>query len=329
MDKDKKILLINFGGIGDEILFLPAIISLKKEFPNSHITLALEERSLGIKDLTGKIDEFLPLKIKSGNRYKELLKLVIHTWFRPYDIVISSGSNKLIPFLLLLTWIKTKIGYDSGIFSRKILTHAVKLNKNQYASAMYHDLVTPLTSEITVLPQISIKKAETVKNSVLIHPGVSLISVKKCITKTITSEIWAEVIKKLVSNGKNVRLAGGPDDKECIEKIIKLCKNTEFENLYGKTKNLKDLAKLISSAEKFVCSDSAPLHIAVALGVKTYAIFGPTDDKKLAPPDVIALKTNDNCPIKPCLWEKRQTSCENPVCLDFNPDDIVRQILNE
>lgn len=28
-----NILAINFGGIGDEIFFLPALISLKKEFP--------------------------------------------------------------------------------------------------------------------------------------------------------------------------------------------------------------------------------------------------------------------------------------------------------
>ena len=44
----KRILFINFGGLGDEILFLPTIQSVKKEFPNSQITLALEERSKGI-----------------------------------------------------------------------------------------------------------------------------------------------------------------------------------------------------------------------------------------------------------------------------------------
>ena len=31
----KKILFINFGGIGDEILFLPVIQGLKKSFPDS------------------------------------------------------------------------------------------------------------------------------------------------------------------------------------------------------------------------------------------------------------------------------------------------------
>ena len=41
MEKVNKILAVNFGGIGDEILFLPALISLKKEFPDAKITLAL------------------------------------------------------------------------------------------------------------------------------------------------------------------------------------------------------------------------------------------------------------------------------------------------
>ena len=47
-----NILAINFGGIGDEIFFLPTLISLKKEYPNSKITLALEPRSKSVKDLT-------------------------------------------------------------------------------------------------------------------------------------------------------------------------------------------------------------------------------------------------------------------------------------
>lgn len=323
----KKILLINFGGIGDEILFLPTIISLKKEFPDSQITLALEPRSRGIKDLTDKIDDLILVDLKRGNKYFELMKLVMQAWRGHYDIVVSSGGNKLIPVLLFLTGIKERYGYDSGKLSRKFLTAAIPLNKNQYAAAMYHDLITPLTSLKTELPQIDVERAQVIENSVLIHPGVSKISVEKNMIKTITPEVWAEVMRGLAAAGKKVRLAGGPDDKECIECIVELCKDVDFENLYGTTKNLKELAQLISSAQTFVCSDSAPLHVAVALGVKTYAVFGPTDDKKLIPSSVTALKANDKCPLKPCLWERRQTSCENRDCLKLSAEDIVKKIL--
>ena len=323
----KKILLINFGGIGDEILFLPTIISLKKAFPDSQITLALEPRSRGIKDLTNKMDDLILVDIKRGHKYLELFKLLLYAWGGRYDIVVSSGGNKLIPVLLFLTGIKKRYGYDSGKLSRKLLTAAVPLNKNQYAAAMYHDLITPLTSLKTELPQIDVERAQVIENSVLIHPGVSTISVEKNMIKTITPEIWADVVRGLAAAGKKVRLAGGPDDKECIERIVELCKDVKFENLYGTTKNLRELAQLISGAEKFVCSDSAPLHVAVALGVKTYAIFGPTDDKKLIPPTVTALKANDKCPLKPCLWERRQTSCETLDCLKISAEDIVKKIV--
>lgn len=322
-----RILLINFGGIGDEILFLPTIISLKKEFPNAQITLALEPRSSGIKDLTNKIDDLIFVDLKRGNKYVELIKLVMQAWTGHYDMVISSGANKLIPVLLAGMGIKKRYGYDSGALSQKLLTVAVPLNKNQYAAAMYHDLISPLTLIRTELPEIDVERLPVVENSVLIHPGVSKISVEKNMIKTITPEIWAEVVRGLVATGKKVRLVGGPDDKECIARIVDCCSDVDFENLYGTTKNLRELAQLISSAEKFICSDSAPLHVAVALGVKTYAIFGPTDDKKLIPPTVTAIKAEDKCPLKPCLWERRQTSCETLDCLKISAESIIKSVL--
>ena len=69
MDKKKRILAINFGGIGDEIFFLPTLSSLKKEFPNSEITLALEPRSKSVKDLTSIIDDLFLIDIKGKNKY--------------------------------------------------------------------------------------------------------------------------------------------------------------------------------------------------------------------------------------------------------------------
>ena len=84
-------------------------------------------------------------------------------------------------------------------------------------------------------------------------------------------------------------------------------------------------------AEKFVCSDSAPLHIAVALGVKTYVFFGPTDDKKLIPQNdnVIPLKNKCNCPDRPCLWERRKISCMELSCLKYDFHDICRIITKD
>lgn len=327
----KKILAINFGGIGDEIFFLPTLISLKKEFPNSHITLALEPRSKGIKDLTEIIDDLILINPKGKDKYRQMLTLLIKARQGKFDIVLSSGSNKLISLLLFLTGIKIRCGYDTGFLSKILLTYPEKLNKNQYACAMYHDLIRNITSHNTEIPIINITPKETITNSVLIHPGVSKLSIDKGCIKTITPEIWAKTIDLLVAEGKKVLLTGGPDDKICIEKILQNVRTKNFENLYGTTKNLKDLAQQISTADKFLCSDSAPLHIAVALGIKTYVIFGPTNDKNLIPQSnkVIPIKANDKCSLKPCLWEKRQTTCESIDCLKITPSQIVDTILNK
>lgn len=320
-----NILAINFGGIGDEIFFLPTLISLKKEFPNAKITLALEPRSKSVKDLTDVIDDLFLIDVKGKNKYTELLKLVFLARKNHFDLVISSGGNKLISILLTLMGIKKRYGYDTGKLSKVLLTKAVPLNKNQYACAMYHDLITPITDHKTELPEINVSAQEKIPNSVLIHPGVSKMSVQKGMIKTISAETWAETVDLLLEKGKQVILAGGPDDNEVIETIRNKTKNKNFEDFYGKTKSLKDLAVLIGKAEQFICSDSAPLHVAVAMKTKTYVIFGPTDDKKLIPQSdiVIPIKAKDNCPIKPCLWEHRQTTCENLECLKITPKYIV------
>ena len=326
-----KILFINFGGLGDEILFLPTIISVKKQFPDAEITLALEPRSKGVMSLTNIIDKTLFADIKGKNKYKELLKLLFKIWTNRFDMVISSGSNKFISMFLAATFIPKRYGYNSGKLSEILLTKAVRLNKNQYAAKMYHDLVRDITDIDTELPQIDVSIKATEANTVLIHPGVSLLSVKKGMIKTIPANEWAEVVNKLADCGKKVILAGGPDDKETIETIQRLVPAEKYVNMFGKTKNLKELAELISSTEKFLCSDSAPLHVAVALGVKTYVIFGSTDDKKLIPQNgkVVPIKANCNCALQPCLWERRQTTCESLDCLKISADEIVNTVINK
>lgn len=329
MKEPKKILAINFGGIGDEILFLPALSSLKKECPKAKITLALEPRSKSVKDLTNLVDDVMCIDVKGKHKYLALMKLIFKARAGKFDMVFSSGGNQLIPILLFLTGITYRYGYNTGALSRVLLTKAVKLNQNQYASAMYHELVTPVTDHKTEFPEIDAGEIEKEPNSVLIHPGVSKMSVIKNMVKTWSPEIWAELVQKVIETGKKVYLIGGPDDKECIEKIVEIVGSREnFVNLYGSTKNIMELARLTKRAEVLICSDSAPMHIGVGVGTKTLALFGPTDEKKLIPSDnekYIPIK-NKNCDCRPCLWDKRQTTCEGLECLKVNLEEVVKMI---
>ncbi len=331
MNSIKKILLINFGGIGDEILFLPVIKSVKEKYPESEITLCLEPRSKSIKDLSCNIDKLLLVDIKSKNKYLELLKLCLKVRFCNYDTVISSGANKMIPLLLFFMGIKNRIGYDSGGITKNLLTQAVKLNKNQYAGRMYHDLVNEFTKCEYEDPSINAEKSTKTAEMIVIHPGVSKMSIEKNIIKSYGNERWAELTELLLNKGEKVALVGGPDDEECIYEILRILneKNCNCENLhnfYGQTKNLNELASLMAGSKVVVCCDSAPMHLAIALGVKTIAIFGPTDEKKLVPKrnNVVVIKADCDC--RPCLWDRRMTSCKDKICLNISNQQILQQI---
>ena len=220
----KKILLINYGGIGDEILFLPTIKTVKEQFPNAKISLALEPRSKSILSLTKDIDEIIEVDIKASGikKYLNILKLIFKIFMR-FDCVISSGKNPLVALILFLSGIKKRIGYNSKLGF--LLTDKVELNENQYAGMMYHDLVKPISNIEYQNPTIELEdKFDFIleKNSyICIHPGVSKMSIQKNIFKCPKIDFWNELILGLLNKNKKVVLLGTNDDKDLIEEILK------------------------------------------------------------------------------------------------------------
>ncbi len=339
MDKNsvKKVLLINFGGIGDEILFFPTIKSVKQTYPNAKIYLALEPRSRSAKGLCKDIHKVITVDIKSKWKYFEIMKFLLKVWIRGFDVVFSSGSSKVVAMLLFLTGIKERYGFHSGELSEKLLTKTIPLNKNQYAANMYHDLIKIVNSSaIAGIPEINDVETPTVnceKPLIVIHPGVSLMSIKKNIIKGWSEKKWAKLIDMLLETKKyKVLLAGGKDDEDTIGKILCVLNATrtdytDFKNLYGQTKSMKDFISLVKVASVMVCVDSAPMHMAIALNTPVAAIFGPTNDEILVPNrENIKVMKVENLECRPCLWDKRQTSCETKECLNIHTTDVFNAI---
>ena len=160
----KNILFINFGGIGDEILFFPTLSDFKKEFPETNVTLMLEPRSASAVNLTNTVDKIIKFDVKSKNKIFAFLKLLQLIRKGSYDVVISVGSNKFISILLFLSGVKTRIGYDTGTLARKLLSTTIALNKQQYAANMYHDLLKGLDIfKDTPLPEIIVPEQALIK----------------------------------------------------------------------------------------------------------------------------------------------------------------------
>lgn len=307
--KRHKILTINFGGIGDEILFLPTLMGLRKYQPDAHITLILEPRSSSVTELTDLVDQIITFDIKKRPlMVSDLLNLLGLLRSGNYQTVISSGSSPLVSLLLFLSQIPERIGYDSGPVSRLLLTGAVKLNYKQYAANMYYDLLSELRlPQKSVVPEVQVPaesllsmtnflqqsrliSAQGKKVRLVLHPGTSLLAIKKGIIKTWDACSWVSLIESLLNHADfEIILAGGPDDQATIRQILDLAgaKNLSERLLsaYGVTKTLGDLAALIQLSDLLICVDSAPMHIGVGLGKPLVALFGPTDPNKLLPND--------------------------------------------
>ena len=334
--KFKNTLFINFGGIGDEILFLPTLRSFKEQYPDSRITLALENRSKSIKDLTTIIDETISLDIKAGGlkKYFNILKFIANVWQKKFDCVISSGKSPFIAIILFLTGIKERIGYNSK--TGFLLTKKVELNENQYAGRMYHDLVKPVVTNEYQNPQIEItgdfnlSEGLEKENYIVIHPGVSKMSIQKNILKCPNINFWNGLISGLLKTKQKVLLLGTQDDKNLIEEILKndeIKNDSNFINFYNKTKNIMEMAYLMKNSKCVICVDSAPLHVSVGVGAKTFAIFAPTNEKKLVPENSnITIITNNKLNCRPCLWHKRSQNCPDSPCLDIDCQDILDKI---
>lgn len=343
MKKTLKILLINFGGLGDQILFFPAIKTIKSAYPDSKITFVTEPRSSAADKLTDLIDETIICDIKSGNTYKNIINFLLKIWPKKFDIVVSSGGSQQVSVLLFLTGIKKRIGYDSGSLSRFLLSKAVPLNQQQYAANMYHDLAKALAPQaLSEFPEINVPEQvieqmrgiirNTDKKVVVIHPGVSKLSIQKNILKFWDVKNWTEFIKKLIDSGKyRVILTGGKDDEEVSTAIKQKLGEISTENLLdltNKTANIIELAAIIKLTDVLVCVDSAPMHIGVGVKTPTVALFGPTDEYKLFPMEdkkFIAI-TAENLECRPCLWDKRKVSCENTACLDISVDKVFEAV---
>jgi ADP-heptose:LPS heptosyltransferase len=306
----KKVLAINFGGIGDEILFLPTLESIRKAVPDCHVTLLLEPRSRSVEQVSQLIDRTVTFDIKKRPLYvADLIQLLGLIRDGGYDLVVSSGSSKVVSILLFLSGIPVRVGYHSGKLSEILLTSPVALNKEQYAANMYHDLATGLGAAVAsateCIPSIDVREeslqrmmelletnATAGKDSkikrVIIHPGTSKLAIEKGIIKTWHPQNWAKLIQLLADQGGvEILLAGGPDDAEIVAEIIKLApKKAPLINCYGKTKSLADLAALMHLSDLLVCVDSAPMHLGVGLRKPMVALFGPTEVKKLLPNDV-------------------------------------------
>jgi heptosyltransferase-3 len=114
-------------------------------------------------------------------------------------------------------------------------------------------------------------------------------------------EQMAALVERLQGEGHTVVLTAAPsnDEKAMLEAIQSRLAKPAF-SLSGQL-SLKELAALTKASKLFIGVDSAPMHIAAAVGTPTVALFGPSGDKQWGPWGVpFRVISSTQHPCRPC-----------------------------
>jgi heptosyltransferase-3 len=111
----------------------------------------------------------------------------------------------------------------------------------------------------------------------------------------------AALIDRLQHSGQQVVLSAAPDVAEmAMIDALQARLSQPAVSLAGQL-SLKELAALTARARLFIGVDSAPMHIAAAMGTPTVALFGPSGDREWGPWGVPhRVVSSDAHPCRPC-----------------------------
>lgn len=236
----------------------------------------------------------LTFPFRAQNSWQQWWGLIQKIRAGRYDIIISLGESFSVRVLLWLTGVRQRVGYANQK-TWGLLTNPAPLNKNQYAAAMYHDLLKGLGIKADYPPLMATVNADdqawgtqerlslSLKpRYILIHGGSSKMARLKGIQKIYPLGAWLVVLQTLKEAYPDVSLlvVEGPDDRDWGEQLV-----AGIPTLHRtQPPSLGKLGALIEAATVMICTDSGPMHLGVALNTPLVALFGPTDPAKLLPP---------------------------------------------
>lgn len=275
------------GGIGDQILFFPTLDDLKRNYPNAQIDVVVEPRAKGAHRVCKAVQDVLVFDYKDRNSAADWVNLVGIIRDREYDVVISLEQRWFVALLLWLTGIPTRIGYKGA--GNNFLTNPVSQKTQQYAPAMYHDLLKGLginnpCPELTInVPSADIDWAENETKRlgipgggyVLLYGGSSPSMAEKD-DNFYPVASWRQIVADFRQKQPDLPLIavqGAQDAPEQLQGDLKFTSPPDI----GK------LAAMIAGADLLLCPDSAPLYLAVAVQTYAIALFGSTEPEKTLP----------------------------------------------
>lgn len=350
----KKILIINPFGIGDCLFTTPVIRAIKENYPDAFVGYWCNIRVEDLLKNNPRIDKIFALSrgdlkkiykrsiIEGISRFLILLRGLRKERF---EICLDFSSEHRYSLVAKLLGIKKRIGFNYKNRG-KFLTDKVDVDGYSFKHIVeyYADLLGPLGIKAKDLSlelgvsQINKDKARSYLNRFKIKPGELLIGIapgagaswgKDASLKHLAPIKYAQLAERLAQElNARILLLGDESERPIADIIINAIEHKPID-LVGKI-SLGELVGLISNLNILVTNDGGPLHIAVALGIKTVSVFGPVDDLVYGPypPSEKHIVVKHKISCQPCYRDFKMPVCDKErACINMiDVDDIFQSI---
>jgi len=327
----RKILVIKPSSLGDVVHSLPFLNALRDSFPKAEIHWIIANGLEGLLEGHPMISKLWIINKDSWKQIKgvrttikELSSLFKSLKAEKYDIVIDLQGLLRSGILAKATGAQVRIGFkEAREGSRIFYTHTVKGGRDVHAVDRYLEMAKFLGCDISEVKfpfplffgsQPSAISHQLPSKYAVIVPGA------RWKTKRWPPERFGQLASMLPV--KSI-VVGGESEAETAD-IVVGNSNGNAVSTAGNT-TLKYLIDIIRNAEFVVTNDSGPMHIAAALNVPVFAIFGPTNPLRTGPYGNRHVVIRRKLKCSPCYKKK----CGNIQCMDMievkEVADIVRQ----
>lgn len=288
----RRIVVIRTSALGDTVLATPVLRALRARWPQAEIHFvthaAFAPLFEGLQEIT-RVWRWDPrgrhVGMRGFARFASELEAV-----GPFDLGIDL-QNKLRTRLLLgrlhpvrrYVFVKRE-GLAASL--RSLAGDDPVLDRGP-AAALYLEALPGLDlPPVDLRPMIHVPRPAAAAADRLLAgaegaPVVALAPGARWAVKRWPAERFAEVGDALSAQGAKVVLAGGPGDVEALESVRASMKASPIGDTAGL--DVAGLAAVLARSAVLVTADSAPSHLAQAVGTPVVAVFGPTSARRWGP----------------------------------------------
>lgn len=313
---EKKILVIAVSGIGNTILFTPALSILKNHSSDAKIDFFVKQKAITeVLEENPAVDEIFCYDAKKTLFDK--IRLLLYLRKRKYDLSITAFPSNSIQFNILAWVLGARLRLTHKYKYARFRTLSFLQNRKIEAYENVHDVennvnllkligINPQNKELKevfiVNKEIKENVSQFFKSNIIskgnligIHPGCKA----KDDLKRWPINKFIELVQLLLADGNTVLLFSGPDDISFVNDIYK---KTGEKCVLITNKSLKEVAAFIEKCDVFLSTDSGLGHIATALDIETITMMGPANHVRIRPYGKTAhLIRDETTPCSPCM----------------------------